>query len=196
MRTYTKREIAYLLKVSVRAVEKYAKHLELSPTQGDRNQNLYNQNDYIKICQLREHCAKNNTMESFVPSSIAEIVEDNQIAVTRIPQPKPSAIELYQESLELGLSQDPLFDLELLQRISDRGWLLPTNRLAPILGISPKYLNSYKRYIYCGFTASQEVKAGNKFLWKIHANNHWAKKKLPCNGESLEKYYILGRQKK
>lgn len=171
MRTYTKREIAHLLKVSLRTVEDDARFLKLTPTQGERGQNLYNEYDYNLISQMRKHCANNNPRESFVPSTEVEIVEDDRIAISRMPPPKPAAIELYKDSLELGLSQDPLFDLELLQRISDRGWLLPSNRLAPILGITPKYLNSNKQYTYCGFTACQEVKAGKKFLWKIHANN-------------------------
>jgi hypothetical protein len=173
MRTYTKREIAHLLKVSVRTVEDDARFLNLSPSQGDRGQNLYNQYDYNLIRQVRQHCAdKTNTRDSFVPSTEVEIIESDSLAVTRMPQPQPGGIELYRESLELGMSQDPLFDLELLQRISDRQWLLPAARLAPILGISPKYLNSKKHYDYCGFVASKEISANNRILWKLHANNH------------------------
>jgi hypothetical protein len=170
MKTYTKREIAHLLKASVRAVEEYAKHLELTPTQGDRNQNLYNEKDYSLISQLRQHCAANNTKESFVPSTQVEIVEDDRLAVTRI-RPQITAINLIQDSLELGLSQDPLFDLELLQRISDRAYLLPTSRLAPILGISPKYLSSKKNYCHCGFILNKEAIVGGKILWKVSSNS-------------------------
>lgn len=172
MRTYTKKEIAYKLKVSVRTVEEDARYLNLTPTQGDRGQNLYNQSDFNLISQLREHCAdKTNTRDSFLPSSQVEIVsDDDTVAITRI-KPKAPEINLYQESLELGLSQDPLFDLELLQRISDRSYLLPAKRLAPIIGISPKHLNSFRVYYYCGFVCNKETMASGKYLWKVASNN-------------------------
>lgn len=169
MRTYTKREIAYLLKVSVRTVEDHAKFLKLSPKAGQRGQNLYDQSDFSLIKQLREHCAvKPNTRDTFVPSTEVEIVEDKQI-VTRlntIPQ-----INKFDHSLAIALEQDPLFDLELLQRISNNQWLLPSKRLAPLFGISSKQLNLHKCYSYCGFVASKEAYIGNKILWKITANN-------------------------
>jgi hypothetical protein len=171
MKTYTKKEIAYLLKISVRTVEDDARALKLSPTQGDRGENLYSQSDYNLIRQMRKHCAdKTNTRDSFVPSSEVEIMQDDHLQVTRI-KPQVPALNLIQESLELGLSQDPLFDLELLQRISDRAYLLPTSRLAPILGISPKYLSSKKNYCHCGFILNKEAIVGGKILWKVSSNS-------------------------
>jgi hypothetical protein len=172
LKTYTKREMAYKLKSSVRTIEEYAKYLNLTPSQGDRYQNLYSQRDFDLIYQLREHCAANNTKESFVPNSEIEILkEDQAISVTRIePLPTP-AIEIYKESLRFGLTQDPLFDLELLQRISDRAYLLPTSRLAPILGISSKYLSRKKKYCHCGFIVSKEAIVAGKTLWKVSSNN-------------------------
>jgi hypothetical protein len=171
MRTYTKREIAYKLKTSVRAIEEYAKYLELTPSKGDRYQNLYNETDYSLICQLREHCAGNNTKETFIPNTEVEILEDNSISISRIASESLPAIEIYKQSLEFGLAQDPLFDLELLQRISDRAYLLPTSRLAPILGISPKYLSGKKNYCHCGFIVSKEAIVAGKTLWKVSSNN-------------------------
>ena len=72
-----------------------------------------------------------------------------------------------EEAIRLGLSHDPLFDLELLQRISDKKWLLPTKRLALLFGITGGYLNSINQYSYCGFVAKKKIYAHNRALWKI-----------------------------
>jgi hypothetical protein len=170
MRTYTKREIAHLLRVSPRTVADDAKFLNLSPQVGDRMENRYSQSDYNLICQLRKHCAdKTNTRDSFVPSTEVEIVSDDQLTVHRM-EAAPTAIDIYQESLELGLSQDPLFDLELLQRISDRHYLMPAQRLAPILGLKPSTLLKKKTHCHCGFICTKEAIVGGKMLWKVSSN--------------------------
>jgi DNA-binding transcriptional MocR family regulator len=172
-RNYAKREIAYLLKCSVSTVEKNADYLKIKPSKGDRGLNLYSQGDFNLLSQLVEHC-KNPALsrDSFVPTAQIEIVED---------EPKVSRIstryghieqdDSYSQSLAIASEQDPLFDLELLQRISNNRWLLPSKRLAPLFGISAKQLNSRKEYCYCGFMATKEAYAGGKILWKITANN-------------------------
>lgn len=173
MRNYTKRDIASLLKVSVRTIEEDAKFLNLKPIQGDRGSNLYSQRDFNLLEQLREHCAdKTKSRDSFVPNTEVEIVEDKEvIAIRRIAPQLPIKVALYQESLELGLSQDPLFDLEILQRISNNQWLLPAARIAPLLGLTPKYLNTMRTYEYCGFYLNKEAYCGGRSLWKVSANN-------------------------
>lgn len=169
MRTYTKKEIAYLLKVSVRTVEEDAKFLGLAPQVGDRGMNLYSQSDFNLIRQLREHCGdKSLTRESFVPNAQIELVSEEPLVskLNKIPQ-----ISKFDQSLAIACSQDPLFDLELLQRVSNNRWLLPSKRLAPLFGISAKQLNCHKCYCYCGFMATREAHVGGKILWKITANN-------------------------
>lgn len=169
MRTYTKREIAYLLEVSPRTIAEDAKFLNLQPTNGDRGMNLYSQSDFNLIKQLRQHCAnKSLTRESFVPSAQIEVVEDEPSISKLYLAPE---IDKFKESLAIACSQDPLFDLELLQRVSNNRWLLPSKRLAPLFGISPKQLNSRHSYCYCGFVATRETYVGSKILWKITANN-------------------------
>lgn len=170
MRTYTKREIAHLLQVSPKTIAEDAKHLNLEPTEGDRGLKLYSESDFNLISQMREHCAdKSNSRESFVTNTEVEIVE-NDYKISKLTT-NNSALNIYQQSLVYGLEQDPLFDLELLQRISNNQWLLPAKRLAPLLGISAKYLNTHSKYYYCGFIATKEIYANNKVLWKIEANN-------------------------
>ena len=64
-------------------------------------------------------------------------------------------------------SADPLADLELLQRLADHGWLIPTSRLAAIVGLSPSTLSGRKEFSYCGFTISKAGKQGNQTAWKV-----------------------------
>jgi hypothetical protein len=92
-----------------------------------------------------------------VASTQVEIVEDKQIVTRLNTMPQ---INKFEHSLAIALSQDPLIDLELLQRVSNNRWLLPSKRLAPLFGISPKQLNSHKCYCYCGFMATREAHVG------------------------------------
>ena len=173
MRTYTKREIASLLGVSPRTIAEDTKFLQLQPTVGDRGMNLYSQSDFNLIEQLREHCGdKSLTRESFVPSVQIQVVEDEQLVTKLYAIPK---ITKFEESLAIALAQDPLFDLELLQRVSNNRWLLPSKRLALLFGISAKQLNCHKCYCYCGFMATKEAHVNGRILWKITANNSWVK---------------------
>ena len=172
-RTYTKKEIAHLVSCSVATVEKDAQHLKLVPQTGDRGLNLYSESDFRLIKQMREHCAdKISTRDSFVPRTEVEIVEDEP-KVSKLTNLNNSnlIIENYKNSILEASTQDPLFDLELLQRISDNKWMLPAARLAPIFKIGPKYLSSLSQYYYCGFIAIKEVYAGGKALWKVESNN-------------------------
>jgi hypothetical protein len=170
-RTYTKKEMAHLLSCSVPTIEKDADWLNLKPLKGDRNINLYTQVDLELIKQMRAHCAdKSNSRESFLPQTVTEIVEVEP-QITKIVRGKQQNFTNLSQIIQEGLSQDPLFDLEILQRISDNCWLLPAGRLAPLFGISAGYLNKLKIYYFCGFIANKETYAGGRALWKVSANN-------------------------
>ena len=184
LKTYTKQEMAYVLGCSPRTIEEDAKHLNIVPAKGDRNANLYTERDFNLISQMREHCSnKQNSRDSFVPITVPELVED-EVKITKLNQSDSSnsvdnlkdSIERgslggspaqRQVSFEIGLSHDPFFDLELLQRISDRKWLIPSDRLAPLFRITPKYLNTKHQYNYCGFIAKREIYANNRIFWKV-----------------------------
>ena len=163
MKTYTKQEIAYHAGCSTRTINDDCAHLGIVPVKGDRNTNLYSERDFNLISQLREHCKnKNTSRESFVPSTVPEVLND-EVKITRVS----NNIIAEGSTIEDRMIHDPFFDLELLQRISDRKWLLPAKRLAPLFGISAKHLNSKSKYSYCGFVATKEMYEQNKALWKI-----------------------------
>ncbi|NJK56325.1 MAG: MerR family transcriptional regulator [Pleurocapsa sp. SU_5_0] len=64
MKTYTKREMAHIFNVSPRTIEDDVKFLGIEPQLGDRNMNLYDQNDFNLIEQMRAHLEnKLNTRE-------------------------------------------------------------------------------------------------------------------------------------
>jgi len=62
---------------------------------------------------------------------------------------------------------DPVQDLETLQRIADRGWRLPTARIAAIIGRSPKTLARHQSLDHCGFTIRRAGKQGSQLLWEV-----------------------------
>jgi hypothetical protein len=168
--TYTKREIAHNLGCSVRTIEDDADWFKIKPSKGDRNINLYSQSDLNLISQMRSHCeAAGNSRDSFVFTSVPEVIEDEP-KTTKITKSN-LVLNTLNQTIEFGLSSDPLFDLEILQRISDNCWLLPASRLAPLFGISSGYLNKLQKYYYCGFIANKETYVGNRALWKVSANN-------------------------
>lgn len=171
-RTYTKKEIASLLKTSVRTIEDDCESLDIRPTKGDRNINLYSSSDFELIKQLREHCSHNRSRDSFAYKVATEIVEDKPQVVKLVQPEKLSIVKRdFKQNINLGLEQDPLYDLDILQRIADNNWLLPSIRLAPIFNISSSYLSSLSKYEYCGFVATKEIVSGRCALWKITANN-------------------------
>lgn len=171
--TYTKREMADFLSCSVPTIENDAEYLNLSPTKGDRGLNLYSESDYRLIKQMREHCSdKRNSRDSFVPKTEVEIVEEEP-KVTKLVRQNNSNLILdnYKNFIVQASAEDPFYDLETLQRISDNNWLIPSARLAPLLKLTPKYLSTLKQYNYCGFIATKKVYAQGVALWKVSANN-------------------------
>jgi len=60
-----------------------------------------------------------------------------------------------------------LNDLRDLQEIADNNWLLPTKRLAEIIGRSRSYFQGKKEIHYCGFKLEKIGKQGNETLWRV-----------------------------
>ncbi len=170
MKIYTKKEIAHLLDVSPRTILNDIQFLNLQGNFDDRGTKLYSENDFNLISQLREHCKdKNNSRDSFLQNSEVEVLDIEPVVskMTSLRKKENEPLKTYQESILTGLENDPFFDLEMLQIISNRGWLLPTARLAPLLNLSPQYLNTLDKYSYCGFIISKETYVGNRIMWKV-----------------------------
>jgi len=64
-------------------------------------------------------------------------------------------------------NKDSLEDLETLQRIADKGWLIPTKRLAEIIDRAPSTLARKPEVNYCGFKLIRAQQEGNQSLWKV-----------------------------
>ena len=67
----------------------------------------------------------------------------------------------------LTLTNNPFCDLEMLQNLADRQWLIDSKRLAIILNTSPRTLNRTDNYYYCGFVCSKKGKQGGRNVWQI-----------------------------
>lgn len=163
MKTYTAREIAYQLGISPKTVSNDVKFLKLKPVIGDRGSKLYNKNDFDLISQLRKHCLdKSKTRDSFVPLITSQVIEDEPV-VTSL---KKESIDSYS-----NLPLNPFYDLEMLQKVVDNNYLLPTSRIAPLIDLSCGYLIKQKSYFYCGFIITQQLKANNQIYWKVQKHN-------------------------
>lgn len=166
MKTYTKKEIAYLIQCSPRTIHDDIKYLGIKPIDNeDYGANIYSDRQFELIKSLREHCREQNkTRETFILPTPTEIVEQPLQKIL----PKPTTI--YGKTKELIAQQlniDPFYDLELLQRIVENGWLLPTTRLAAIIDVKPKTLIKKDRYLHCGYICTKIGQNRGSYLWRV-----------------------------
>jgi hypothetical protein len=108
--------------------------------------------------QIRQ--SPDNTRQDGLTGQLAPSPENLKLLIQEV------AIETAAKMSQQKESADPLADLELLQRLADHGWLIPTLRLAAIVGLSPGTLSGRFEFSYCGFTISKAGKQGNQTAWK------------------------------
>jgi hypothetical protein len=68
---------------------------------------------------------------------------------------------------------NPLSNLEALEQAAEKGWLLSTSQLAPLVGLNRKTLSSRRQFDRYGFTIIKAGRNGTESAWKI------SKKKPP-----------------
>ena len=59
---------------------------------------------------------------------------------------------------------DPLANLELLDRVAEKGWLLSTSQLAPLLGLKSLHRAEFCRY---GFRFTRVGRNGAESAWRV-----------------------------
>jgi hypothetical protein len=59
---------------------------------------------------------------------------------------------------------DPLANLELLDRVAEKGWLLSTSQLAPLLGLKSLHGSEFCRY---GFVFTRVGRNGAESAWRV-----------------------------
>ncbi len=65
------------------------------------------------------------------------------------------------------LSDNPLWNLELLQRAYDCDWILNTQQLSALLGITPKTVLNNQILERHGFRMSRTGKCGDEIAWAV-----------------------------
>lgn len=174
MKTYTKKEIAFILQCSVRTIDEDLKYLKFKPIDNeDYGTNLYSESQFIVIKSLRKHCRKKGrTRETFVTPTSVEIVER---PLDKIVVKPPTITDRTNTIVAEQLNIDPLYDLELLQRICDNKWLLPTKRLAAIINVSPKTLVKEDSYKYSSYLFIRRGVAGMRGSWLWETKRYFGK---------------------
>lgn len=166
MKTYTRKEIAFDLECSERVIRDDIKHLKIEPIDSeDYGVKIYSSAQFKLIKSLREHCQKpGKTRESFILPTSVEIVENPLAKHIVKQQGVTDSTKLFVHN---QLKIDPFYDLELLQRLVDNEWLLPTKRLAAIININPKTLVRHDIYEYCGYSCMKIALNPSSFVWKV-----------------------------
>ena len=165
MKTYTKKEIALIENCSLSTIEKDLNFLDIKPIKkGDRGLKLYSDRDYQLISKLRQHCSRGKIRETFLSPTPVQIIPKNQPLKEIEPEQTEDRRANY---LASDRKIDPLADLEMLQRIADNKWCLPTKRLAAIIGIRPQTLLANSPYNHCGFVCVKYYPCNGTYLWKI-----------------------------
>lgn len=166
MKTYTKKEMANILECSPRTIHDDIKYLGIKAIDNeDYGTNIYSDRQFELISSLRKHCRETGkTRETFLAPTPTEIVEQPLQKII----PKPSTItDNTRQVVADRLIIDPFYDLELLQRLVDNEWLLPTSRLAAIINVNPKTLIKYDVYEYCGYDCLKIASNPSSFVWKV-----------------------------
>ena len=163
MTEYSLNAIAHSLSLTPKTVSSHAKFLGIKPSSGSHGTHLFQETDVARISELASHLKDSkNSKSNFIPSAEIEIVKEPSVRkITRSPH------KIIKETIEFGLANDPLYDLEILQRICDRGWILPTKRMATILQIRPRTLAREKQYFYCGFLTEKVGYRNGSGWWKV-----------------------------
>ncbi len=110
---------------------------------------------------LHDHIKSGNTIDSFV-ESLPKTAPNSQLATIE-PSDSVAAI-LTLTSAILQQRTDPLAHIEALQRACDRGWLLSTSDLAPLLKLSGISGQTIERY---GFICTRSGRNGAESAWLI-----------------------------
>ncbi|MEL6493934.1 MAG: hypothetical protein AAFQ41_02265 [Cyanobacteria bacterium J06623_7] len=162
-RTYTKREIANLLNCSARTVETDADYLNLQPQVAPGKPNLYSERDYQLITQMRSHCRSGSDRDSFVPQAIAEVVQEENAVVRRMVQEIQHlpVVESLQTTIIDKISQDPFYNLRLLERVVKHGWTLPTKLVAAIIDFKPRSFTGKESFNFRGYQFTRIVDEDN-----------------------------------
>ncbi|MEM8831073.1 MAG: MerR family transcriptional regulator [Cyanobacteria bacterium P01_G01_bin.19] len=161
---YTKQEIASTLGVTPKTISNYTQYLNIKPLEESGKSNRYTEEQFQLIKQLRSHVAADNEMKTFVPQAInIEVQMDDEPAITKMPSPDgglATTKEFDIEDLIIGsylenLKQDPLYNLVLLERISQHNWSVSTKLVALMLNRSPKSFSGREKFGFCGFTITR-----------------------------------------
>lgn len=112
---------------------------------------------------LHDHLkTRGNTIESFVNSLPTKAPQNSQLAT--VEQFDSTAALLTLTSAILQQRTDPLAYIRSLQEACDRGWLLSSSELAPLLKLAKVPGKEIRRY---GFVCTRTGRNGAESAWKI-----------------------------
>lgn len=128
------------------------------------NKSIANADQIDRLDALHDHLkrGKGNTIDSFINSLPAHTPQNSQLAT--IEQSDSTAALLTFTSAILNSQKDPLAHIRSLQEACDRGWLLSSSELAPLLKLNKVIGQTIERY---GFTCTRIGRNGIESAWKI-----------------------------
>jgi len=137
---------------------------------------IFNADQVSVMDALDSHIKAGNEIASF-PSADgvtpSYVLQDKAELTYRTPDTQPQfdqslALALVVEALagKLQDSQppDPLVNLRSLEEACDRGWLLSTSQLAPLLGLKSLNGKEFSRY---GFRFTRVGRNGSESAWRV-----------------------------
>ena len=84
--------------------------------------------------------------------------------ITRVDESKMVGVLLGALASLQPTEPDPLANLELLERVAEKGWLLSTSQLAPLLGLKSLHGAEFCRY---GFVFTRVGRNGAESAWRV-----------------------------
>ena len=159
------------------------------------NKSFVSKEDVETLDRLNEHIKVHGNINDFLDQTDRTDTQDRQDGLTKVSdngsylvredrtdgqdrqdgQPQQLDIpNLMEQLVDVAVSaierreKTSINDLRTLQEIADNGWLIPTSRLAEIIGKTRSFFRGKKSTItYCGFKFEKVGKQGNDKLWLV-----------------------------
>lgn len=123
--------------------------------------------EQLKFLDALDIAAKDNRLEEFLNEravSEQSSGQSGQLATTTQSDPSAVITILAEAVIQASRQTDPLAHIEALQKACDRGWLISSSELAPLLKLSRISGQKIERY---GFTCTRTGRNGAESAWRI-----------------------------
>lgn len=164
------------------------KGYDMDPEKGEGGKNVYNADQIALMDQLHDHLKAGGTIATFPAAgsqtNLSYVSQDSEQLSYRtqdtnqfqpIPPPANFGLTDFSDAIALKVAAllqppttDTLANLRQLQEACDRGWLLSSSQLAPLVGLKTLHGKAFERF---GFRFMKVGRNGSQGAWRVEKVN-------------------------